>query len=202
MVRAITEVGVSDFRRCQLITHALIKDSEGNPLSLTKQHWMYFVIYATIFVTLNDSGSFIWQHPMIIEPLTHLSAPNKMLQALIGPTRHSSTIAKRSSAAIAYYTMITLQRHSEVSSGPGIYLNPYTWTQFESIDIEARKWIFSKRFGITEGNGEIKRLGLSGYGSVDVSSAGFDGKTITDKYVGVGDGVTKEFITTGNNSVQ
>lgn len=195
----ITEVGVSDSVD-EVNTHALIKDSEGNPLSLTKTALDVLVIYATIFVTLNDSGSFTWQHPMIVGSSTDHSAPNKMLQALIGPTRYPATLSKHTSAVYAHYTMITLQRHSEVSSGPGIYLNPYTYTQFESIDIEARKWIFSKRFGITEGNGEIKRIGLFGYGSMDVSSAGFDGKTITNKYVGVGDGVTKEFILP-NNSV-
>src|SRR5690606_31191910 len=59
--QTITEVGVAyGSSASNLVTHAMIKDAEGNPLSIDKTDIDVIEIYATIFVTLIDSNGVIF----------------------------------------------------------------------------------------------------------------------------------------------
>lgn len=51
----ITEVGISDNQTTtQVNTHAIIKDSEGNPIALEKTPLKIIDIYATVYITIYD----------------------------------------------------------------------------------------------------------------------------------------------------
>ena len=58
----LTEVGISALTgSANLLTHALIKDSEGNPLALPPKTALdVIVIYATVFITITDGAGVEW----------------------------------------------------------------------------------------------------------------------------------------------
>ena len=58
--QTITEVGIAfGSTASNLVTHAMLKDAEGNPISITKSDTDVVTIYATVFVTLNVASGII-----------------------------------------------------------------------------------------------------------------------------------------------
>ena len=52
----ISEVGIAfDSTASNLVTHAMIKDSEGNPISIAKTATDTVIIYATVFITFTNN---------------------------------------------------------------------------------------------------------------------------------------------------
>lgn len=76
----LTEVGISE-TTTNINTHALITDSEGNPLSVEKTNLRIIDIYATVFVEVYaiDSGGFFYGNGLR-DYLTGGSAPASTLQ--------------------------------------------------------------------------------------------------------------------------
>ena len=79
----ITEVGVAyGSGSTNLVTHAFLEDSEGNPISIVKTDTMVVTIYATIFFELGElesmyGGKWRWVMPL---------ANNDLLSYLMGST--------------------------------------------------------------------------------------------------------------------
>ena len=70
----ITEVGISYYSSSNYLhTHALIKDSEGNPLSINKTELDVVVIYATVFITFETANT----------NLKYLGSNNNLIQKLV-----------------------------------------------------------------------------------------------------------------------
>lgn len=55
----LTEVGISE-TSTNINTHAMITDSEGNPLSIEKTNTNVIDIYATVFIEMNDFSGGAW----------------------------------------------------------------------------------------------------------------------------------------------
>ena len=58
--QTITEVGIAfGATASNLLTHAMLKDAEGNPISITKSDTDVVTIFATVFVTINNQAGVI-----------------------------------------------------------------------------------------------------------------------------------------------
>lgn len=168
----ITEVGISESTSL-INTHALIKDSEGNPLSITKTDIDVITIYATVYVELIDtSNNFFFAQGSdnsLIGYFTGGTAPNGNIQ--IG--EYSGEAFKQSSI--------------------GMWVDENAPTQ-TAIAAE-RKTKFTTRFGITEANTKhISEVGLAGIARVILPETNiFTTYNLENVNVGVGDGITAEF---------
>ena len=183
----LTEVGVAyGSSSSNLVTHAFIEDSEGNPISIVKTDTMVVTIYATIFFELGELTSMYGGQWRWVMPLTH----NELLKYLMGesyPTQYFWV-----SSVIGFRTDGTAPGSHGKSSG----ILPTEWTK----DAANKKVTTPvRRLGITVGNGPIRGFGL---GRSDLSGtfrgqfpiAGvFAGTTIEGEIVGVGDGETTGF---------
>lgn len=81
----ITEVGVA-YSTSSMVTHAMLQDAEGNPISITKTAVDIITIYATIFSTLNETPDIellgIPDRNLLISYLTGGSGPSNYLYFL------------------------------------------------------------------------------------------------------------------------
>ena len=89
--QTFTEVGISE-TTTNINTHALIKDSEGNPLSITKTDLDVLTIYATVYVEIStDNSSF----PMNNSVITYLlNGTTSISSGNITVYRHSNSQSK------------------------------------------------------------------------------------------------------------
>ena len=166
--RTITEVGIaSGSGASSLVTHAMLKDAEGNPISFEKTSTDIVTIYATVFVTLVDN-------PLV--KLINLPTGNTLLNYLTG-----------SSAPSGSFGLSTIENpYSKLGTSFA------TWTS----DIPNRKRkTNTSRFGVTSGNGHAKYLDFSGLFRLKLPAPGiFSGQPYTGVNVGIGDGVKKSFM--------
>jgi len=160
-----TEVGISD-STSSINTHALIKDSEGNPLSITKTDIDVITIYATIFIELIDSSSNFFfaqgSDNALISYLTGGSAPNGNIQ-------------------VGEYAGEALK---QTSIGMWVDENSSTKT----VIIDDKKITYTTRFGITEANTtHIAEVGLAGVARVILPETNiFTSYDLEDINIGVG----------------
>ena len=167
----LTEVGISE-DSTNINTHALIKDAEGNQLSIVKTDTDVVIIYATIFVELRDAGEDIYW--------CNLPNNNEMLNYLLGGSAPSRSVA--------------LGRRwvkGDTFSGNIIQSKTGSYTP----DISNRKVKLSTlRFGINEGNGPIAEIEVfNSFKTTLPNTAVFQNHIFKDVNVGVGDGNTREF---------
>lgn len=160
----ITEVGVSEVTNA-INTHALIKDAEGNPLSITKKDIDVIIIYATIFIELSDANKITFSKfptNMLINYFIDNSSMSPNLQlGDIGETTRMNTI--------------------------GQYLETFSLTR--TVDLTNRSVSFSTRLGIDSGNYDIRELSLGNICRVNIEdSLIWSGYTLTDVPIGVGNG--------------
>lgn len=174
--KSITEVGISDTysstkTKSYINTHALIKDAEGNLLAIEKTDTDVIIIYATVFIELQDKSNKV--HFLQINN-------NGLLDYLLGSSAPSSTIQ--------VCTEIGENIRKDVIS-----TNTFDKSATRAADIENRKVVFTTRFGISEGNRLINAIQLK-----DVMRAILPDDNIFTNYsistiVGVGDGETSTF---------
>lgn len=176
----ITEVGVAfGAATTNLVTHAFLEDSEGNPISITKTDTMVVTIYATIFFELGEltdmySGKWRWVQPL---------ANNELLSYLLGATYPTQ--------------QFRVTRAPEFSNGtaPGSHGSSANILVADWIKDAANKKVTTpvRRLGVSVGNGEVRGFGL---GSSDTNGVFrgqfpipgvFTGKAITEN-IGSGDG--------------
>lgn len=168
----ITEVGIATSGGL-LLTHAMIKDSEGNPLSVEKTDLDVVEIYATVFTTLNSgdvAGTYMTQvNNRLFDYFTSNSAmsnPNFVLSSSPFRSDHKGIFPYKS----------------------------YTTSSNKTVDSLNRKTIFTKRVDITEIPPPIFQFGLDGICVRNVwTLPTWAGQEFENVTLGVGDGETVEF---------
>lgn len=171
----ITEVGVAfGSTNTNLVTHAMIKDAEGNPLSINKTDLDVVVIYATVFVSIPDS-----QFVKFAKTQLHY-AP--ILEYLL-------TIRTTLSSDQSIYFSST------PSDFRGKYFscNLFKKSATRTVDIPNKKVSFYNRLEINEGNEDIYSISTSlGFRAI-YSHPGLVVPPRNNIRIGTGDGVTTRF---------
>ncbi len=166
--QTITEVGIaSSLSTNYLVTHAMLKDAEGNPISFEKTSTDIVTIYATVFVTLVDN-------PLV--KLINLPTGNSLLNYLLGGSSPGGSFGLLP------------------GEGYGAILGRVS-TSYWSADVANKKRKSDvRRFDTNTGNGHVMGLELSGMFRVAFPAVGiFEGQHYTNVPIGTGDGVTKRF---------
>lgn len=162
----ITEVGISD-DTTSVNTHAMITDSEGNPLSITKNSLMVVDIYATVFVEIPnvDSGLFYisngWR-----DYLTGGSAPSNVIK-------------------------VATFKNDEISDT----LYGYSQTATRTVDVANKRVTVATRLEAGTFNKDIGIVMWLGTGlAIKLPRVGvFEGKQRNNVQIGIGDGITTNF---------
>lgn len=161
----ITEVGISN-ETTNINTHAMITDSEGNPLSILKNSLMVVDIFATVFIEIPivDSGLFYinngWR-----DYLTGGSSPSNVIR--VSTTQSDET---------------------DVLAG-------YTQTATRTVDVDNKRVTVSTRLEAGTFNKDIQCVDWVGTGlRIKVPRVGiFEGKQKNNIQIGVGNGVETKF---------
>lgn len=163
----ITEVGISE-HETYINTHALIKDSKGNTLSITKTGTDVVTIYATVFIVFENPSS----------DFQFIGFPNNKI------VRYFCDDVVSSFNSVAVSPDLTMHRSggSSAQTGEGV------------SDITNKKYSVQRRFGTTQGNVHIRSLALPDNVKIRLPYEGvFSGYHLTDVLLGNGDGTTTEF---------
>lgn len=168
----ITEVGIATSGGL-LLTHAMIKDSEGNPLSVEKTDLDVVEIYATVFTTINSgdvAGTYMTQ------------INNRLFDYFTSNSTMSNPDFVLSSSPFR-------------SDHKGIFpYKSYTTSSNKTVDSLNRKTIFTKRVDITEIPPPIFQFGLDDICVRNVwTLPTWAGQEFKDVTLGVGDGETLKF---------
>ena len=187
----ITEVGVAfGATTTNLVTHAAIRDAEGNPISLgPKTNTQIVTIFADIFFQLGEltamyGGAIRWVQPL---------ANNELLTYLLGGTYPTQQWRVTGARTLGNGT-------ADTSHGQSANILVADWVR----DAATRKATTPVpatvgRLGATIGNGAVRGFGL---GSSDIAgtlrarfpiTGVFTSRTLTGVVVGSGDGVTTRF---------
>lgn len=173
---SITEVGISDTYSSSksssyINTHALIKDAEGNLLNILKTDTDVVVIYATVFIELQNRSENIY--------FTNLPNNNALLNYLCGGSAPSGDIEIGRS-----WHKGTWSTDSKIISKAST----------KTINAADRKIVYYVRFGVDEGNDGISEIGLKNIFSCKLPETGvFTQNNIINRQIGVGDGVQDTF---------
>jgi hypothetical protein len=186
--KVITEVGFEGAGSNTLSTHAMIVDSEGLPVGITKTATDVIDIYATVFFDIQDletdfAGTVGWT--------TYLADGNGDYYSGRKQTPFANFLmdgAPPSSGITAYGEVHkagkdvwgSAQRHSSGATS--------------TADIPNKKRKFTARFTETQGNGPIEALQFQQFLTVSFPTAGaWAGMAKTGVVVGTGDGINKKF---------
>lgn len=171
----ITEVGIAfGSTNTNLVTHAMIKDAEGNPLSINKTDLDVVVIYATVFVSIPDS-------PFIKFAKTQYQyAP--ILEYLL-----TSTSTLSSDQSIYFSNTPSDFRGKYFSS------NLFRKSATRTVDVPNKKVSFYNRLEINEGNEDIYSISTSLGFRVIYPHPGLVVPPRNNIRIGTGDGVTTRF---------
>lgn len=172
----ITEFGIGYAAYSKsIVTHAMLKDSEGNPISILKTDTDVITIFATVYVTLsiNDEN---------IQLVGLHNNSNSLLNYLVGGA----------SAPSGYFSLSEIQQpYAKLGSVAA------TW----SADVTKRQRKTGvMRFSISNGNGYAGFLEFSNLFVIKLSQTSvFDGQPYTGVPLGIGDGQTREWILPSHN---
>ncbi|HZK44363.1 MAG TPA: hypothetical protein VFC73_08810 [Syntrophomonadaceae bacterium] len=171
--KTFTEVGISESTNA-INTHALIKDAEGNPLSITKTDIDVVTIYATIYFELienpNSDGKF-----------NRVATGNKLIDYVIDGATFTPSLWLGDEGGSSLCKNHINYRRSSLSLS-------------RSSDSANRKNTYSTRIDVNEGNYDIGEICLDNVYRIDLENAqSWAGHTLQDVNIGTGDGVTKDF---------
>lgn len=167
--QTITEVGISEATNA-INTHALIKDAEGNPLSITKTDLDVLIIYATVFIELQDANDVTFSK-FIDNTLVNYFVS----EVTINPNLRLGSIGE-----------------STPMGALGHYLGDFPLTR--TPDIVNKKVKFSTRLGIENGNFDIREAELSDICRINLEDAvAWNPYNLKDISIGIGDGTTDTF---------
>jgi|GEM_PF-1910011 len=177
--QTLREVGVAfGGSNNNLVTHAMLEDSEGNPISLTKRDTDLVTIYATIFIQLAD-------FPDGALRLTNFPNNNGLLNYLFGGAAPSKTfhVGVKDWPANTNTGNFISQSVGSVAAG--------NWVQ----DVASRRVSAPvTRFGTTVGNEVIKEVGVVNLFRAIMPITGvWEGRVFTGENLGTGDGVRNGF---------
>ena len=177
--KVLTEVGIASAgTAASMVTHALIKDSEGNPISITKLDTDVITIYATVYARVLGFDASVG--------IVNFPSANALLSFMLSET--SLAIPK------IYVGSESSSIDTKVDSHVNIQLGSYKTPTLTKDS--ANKALVSSvvRFETTESNGPISEIGLEGVARISLKgSTVWPGKPYTNKSLGQGDGVTKYF---------
>lgn len=166
----ISEVGIAfGSTNTNLVTHSLLKDSEGNTISIIKTDVDVITIYATVFVTFDTSNP----------NLTYINMPssNTLVNYLIGGATAPTGAFSLNDVLIA---------STKLGSTSNV-----TWT---SDTVNKQRKTNVARFGTTAGNGQVKFLEFSDMFSLELPySSVFSGQSYNGVSLGVGDNIKNMF---------
>jgi hypothetical protein len=140
----IREVGLGSYSLAtDLSTHALIEDSEGNPIALAKGAWDVLTVYSTVYIELSHSydnfsfitGSHATQRNVLLDKVYRNTSVN--MNTSLSPTHLFEIRYGRSSAAVASSNLPVLTeitRHNLAKTGTHISYN----TANKRVDINQR----------------------------------------------------------------
>lgn len=167
--RTITEVGISEATNA-INTHALIKDAEGNPLSITKTELDVLIIYATVFIELQDANDVTFSKFATNSLVNYFIDDSAMNPSLILGDIGEPT------------PMFTI----------GNVLGTVGLTK--TVDVASKKVSFATRLGIDAGNYDIRELALGDICRVNLENTiAWNPINLTDISIGTGDGETDTF---------
>ena len=174
--QTITEVGIAwGSTATYLMTHAMIKDAEGNPISITKTATDVITIYATVFVTFSTA----------IPELKWMGLPNSntLMNYLIG-----GAAAPSGSFGLRGY---------ELSYGR---LGSTSIASWISDAANKKRKTDVKRFDINTGTGNVMALDFTNMFTLALPATGiFSGQPYIAVPIGTGDGVKTLFEIPSNN---
>lgn len=184
---AWSEVGIGyDGGSTHLCTHALIKDINGNPVSINKGTTDIITVYASVYayypITEFDSGSIMIPHP-------NTGLPSKLFKWMLGLENTCITARYISSGArLRGYNV------GEVSAGGG---------NFSGDPVTKKISYVCSRIAAASGNlqGGIRGITFGDASGVPdmfvrIPCTAYPYSTITGESVGTGDGNEKDFKTT------
>lgn len=171
----ITEVGITEHSTNnssqQINTHALILDSEGSELKIIKTALDVVTIYATVYITLEDSNDVIFTG---LQPNF-----NELLNYFINRIEPSKYILLSNAETI---------NKSTPSSTVDYYLAN------KSTSVENKKVTYNVRIGVVDANQPIYELGLDCTCKVKIpQSTVFSPFSFTDVLIGTGDNSETHF---------
>lgn len=174
----LTEVGISYSSGSTLVTHAMLEDAEGNPISITKTATDIITIYATVFVTFGPDTDDL--------RLINMPAGNTLVNYLIGgssaPTGTFS-LGMGGGACNVFAAGLESAALGATSSA--------TWT---ADTVNKKRTTGLMRFGTTVANGHAQEVGFANVFRMRLPASGvFTGQNYTGVPIGTGDGVTRAF---------
>lgn len=172
--KTFTEVGISESTTNGTVnTHALIKDAEGNPLSITKTDTDIITIYATIFFELVDD-------PSVDGRFNKIPTENNLINYVIDGSTFTPSLWLGDTGGYNSFNYISYFRSSHVLTRTSDSIN--------------RKNTYSTRLDVGHANYDIGEIALHNVYRVDLeNSVSWNGHTLSDVNIGVGDGVTTSF---------
>lgn len=178
-----SEVGFSN--GSTLTTHAMIKDSEGNPITIEKTDVNRIVFYATFYVTLP---------PLILgQPAKwHIAGSNELLTNLLAG--HGRTTIARKIKLSGMRGAGNITPYQKVDGSIPLTYGSVSTTNAGN-DPATREVISSTpRAGISSCNGPINRIDWEGVFAIDIPHPGiWEEMFIEGVTLGVGDGVITDF---------
>ena len=176
--QTITEVGIAwGSSSSALMTHAMIKDAEGNPISITKTALDVVTIYATVYVTFDTSTQLEW--------LGTGNNTNTLINYLIGG----------SSSPTGSFGLLPIPwAFARLGSTPNA-----TWTA--DVTNKKRKTNIP-RFDINTANGNALALEFTNLFQLSFPATGIHtGRAYTDVPLGVGNGTEDTFALPSQNLI-
>ena len=169
----LTEVGVAyGLTPSYLVTHAQIRDMNGNVISILKTDVDIITIYATVYITMVNTDANI-----------KLLAPdyNDLLSYLLGGS-FPSAVFYAGMSDLAIDNPVGLMSYTLGTSPTGSWSN----------DVANKKRTTSTmRFGTTTANGHIKELVMSNIARLLLPASGiYSGLELSGVPIGIGDGET------------
>ena len=163
----LTEVGIGwGAASTNLLTHALLKDSEGNPISITKSATDIITIYATVFITFATDVNYLKLD----------TNSNLLINYLVGGSSLSAS---------------SFGLKTSLSARPSGYSPSITWI----ADVANKKLTTSgARVDVNTGNANIQAFEFKNVFAAKLPLEGiFAGQAYSDVSIGTGDGATTEF---------
>lgn len=174
--KSITEVGISDTysstkSKSYINTHALIKDAEGNQLTIEKTDTDVVIIYATVFIELQNRSN----HIRFDE-----RSSNTLLTYLMGGSAPANTLSLGTYSGDTPYFI-------------GMEMGTKALTRVS--DLANKKVIYTVRLGIDEFNDiDIAEMGLMNVFRCNLKKSGiWNDYSLIDIQLGIGDGENKKF---------
>lgn len=173
----ITEVGIRGYNR--LVTHALLKDAEGNPISFTKTDTDVVTIYATLYCKISINSPLLFSSSQISYGAAYYILNYGYISTNIYVGRNPMPI---DSDAINAGSICDTNAASKSATRI-------------SYDISTATESYKARFEITDGNMFIKEIQLVNTASILVPENSIIDKVLLENVpLGIGDSVKTKFL--------